>query len=143
MKNLRNYMALVLAVIMCFGLMATTASAASYVTVELNDPSFDDAWEISIEYTANGRYLGVLVFGYDTWWIKEDYAWTKSAVGSSQAGVYRPGRDDSINWGSEKAADKYSKSEVTHKQEDVVYCAYFSDGDSSIEILSMYSSSVK
>ncbi len=134
---------LMLSLIMCFSVMATSASAAGIVAAERIGATFDKAWEISVEFASGGEDLGVMVYGYNTAWINEDYTWTKAFVGSSQAGVYRDGKDSEVNWGTAKSSGTYSKIEVTHKKDTVYYYAYFSNAGADTTITAEYPSTVK
>ncbi len=140
---MKKLMVLILSVIMCFSIMATSASAAGIITAEREGATFDKAWEISVEFASGGADLGVMVYGFNTAWIDEDYTWTKAFVGTSIAGVRRVDTDSSTNWGDNESSGTYSKIEVRHKEDTVYYYAFFSDAGTDTTITAEYPSTVK
>lgn len=145
MKKFAKLMALCLVMVMAVSTFAMSASAAGVLEIGVTggESAFEDAWELSVDVSSNGKKIGVMVYGFNTAWIDEDYVWTKSVTGTSKAGVYRSGMDSSINWGTEKNAGTFSKSEVTHKTNTVYNYAYFSAAGDSITVSVPYASNVK
>lgn len=128
MKRFTKYFALVLTVAMCLAMLATPASAVAVVAREKTGAAttFDNSWEFSVDVTCLGIDVGVLIYGFNTAWIDEDYVWTKAFVGTSQAAICRVGKDSAEIYGSEARADAYSKIEVSHKTNTVQYFSAFS-----------------
>lgn len=146
MKQFTKLMAvcLVTGLIVCS--LAIPVSAAGVVSISVtgeSETAFEDPWEFSVNVSSNGTAIGVIVYGYDTAWINEDYVWTKSFTGDSQAGVYRPGKDSSTNWGPKKGENTYSKIEVHHNSNTVVNYAFFSAAGESVTLSLPYASNVK
>lgn len=145
MKKFTKLMTACLASILIVATFVMPASAAGILEVGVigGESAFDDSWELSVDVSYNGTDIGVMVYGFDTAWVNEDYVWTKSYVGTSKAGLYRYGKDSSINWGSEKGAKIFSKSEAQHKTNTVYNYAYFSAAGESITVSLPYASNVK
>ena len=82
MKRFTKYFALVLTVAMCLAMLATPASAVAVVAREKTGAAttFDNSWEFSVDVTCLGIDVGVLIYGFNTAWIDEDYVWTKAFV---------------------------------------------------------------
>lgn len=153
MKKFTKLFAFVLTIAMCICMFATTANAAidNTGTISISaiaiEAGFQNSWELSIDVYCVALDLieiGVIVFGYDTTLINEDYTWTKAYVGSSEAGVFRDGYDTQYSWGPTKSADRFSKIEVTHKTDKVYYLAKFSTiGQATPYVSDPYDSNIK
>lgn len=123
MNKFRKF-ALIVAVV-----LATSAGAAldAYAAGYTNRVSvrssklFHSEWERTRTYRVGSTTIASMVYGYDTDFIDEDYAWTKSKECYSTAMVKRDGYDTSYLYGSQKGKNIYSKVEVTHETYYVSY----------------------
>ncbi|HZK21105.1 MAG TPA: hypothetical protein VFC76_02390 [Oscillospiraceae bacterium] len=105
----------VLLIAIITSLCALPVSAATEVTKsETRSSAFSNKWEKSTFIYENGIYIGRMVWGYDTRFINEDFAWTTSPVMRTTASVKRDGIDTGYVSGPRAEADNYSKREVRH-----------------------------
>ena len=107
----RKLIALLMSVITMISI-CTSAVPAFAITYQLNDK--------------NKTNIGKLVFGYDTDWYNEDYAWSMGTECNTKAAIRRMNVDTHFYYGSEKAKNKYSKYEVRHNGDYVFYAIVWS-----------------
>jgi len=124
----KRLLAILLSIVLVFTTFAVfSASAATTDTKTVNGASnFNKAWEKTATYKSNSIYIGVMVYGYNTVLIKEDYVWTKAAECYSTPKIFRDGYDTSYQSGSQKGQNTYAKYEITHKTYYVSYRIVFS-----------------
>lgn len=106
-------------------MFAVTANALSGYSTTLHvntDDRFNGTkeWEHTRHYISGGEYIGRLVYGYDTDYVDEDYAWAYGATCYSQAIVESGGQG---HYADSAEANHYSKVQVTHEEDndDVYY----------------------
>ncbi len=123
MKRTKKFFSLVLIVVVCFSVLTTVASAAYSHTRHVNDADRfeDNEWEHTRHYVSDGEYIGRLVYGYDTDYLNEDYAWAYGADCVATAGIMRVGVDTSYISGVPAAKNNYSKLQIDNKSTDVYY----------------------
>ena len=105
-------------------LLGTTASATTVSYVARADANlFKSAWERTAIYTLSdsGAEIGLLVFGLDTDFLDEDYAWSYGSQCDTRAGVRRMNYDEGYNRSSWKTRGNWSKVEVWHRVSYVRY----------------------
>lgn len=105
-------------------LLGTTASASTVAyNARANADLFKSDWERTAIYTlaSNGVEIGQLVFGFDTDYFDEDYAWSYGTQCDTRAGVRRMNYDEGYNRSSWKTCGNWSKVEVLHKVTHVRY----------------------
>ncbi len=100
--------------------------------VDINSASVDDdrfkhEWEHTRKLYVDGDYKAKLVYGYDTNFTKEDYAWCVSEEYKSRAGIKRDNDksggafDTEYKYSSYAAKTKYAKYETKHTRDNVYY----------------------
>ena len=120
------------ALIMLIMLFVQTAEAATYTVtaVKQTKPSkydFESEWEVTKEFYYNDVYIGVITYGYDTDWIKEDYTWVNADLYTHYASV---DNDKGLYKSGDKLKTVWAKIEITHKGEkSQVYRAYLKKFD--------------
>lgn len=100
--------------------VAAQASTIKAKTVSTSS-SFTSEWEKTTTYKVENIEVGIMIWGYDTTLINEDYTWTKGYEGATQAGVIRQNYDTAYNLASTAKVNKYSKIEVKHQTYTVQY----------------------
>lgn len=127
MKSCKTFALILVSVFLM--LLAVPAGATygnNQSRIDYNHTVFVDEWENTVTYYYNNLAVAKKVYGYDTDGANEDYVWTKSFVSSSnsQAKVrryyYAPDNGNYIS-GPVKGVNKYSKIEVRHKSDYVIY----------------------
>ena len=120
-------------------LLGTTASASTVSYVARSDDNlFKSAWERTAIYTLSDRgvEIGRLVFGFDTDYFDEDYAWSYGTQCDTRAGVRRMNYDEGYNKSSWKTYDNWSKVEVlhivTHVRYNIEWRADYGDFDRDV-----------
>lgn len=98
--------------ILSFGILVTTSSAA---TLSKTANSFTSSWEL---YVTGDSGRANLTYGYNTWIIKEDYAWANHSTKSHFASLTNGKGSFS---GPNKKKKSLSKIEVTHSGSSVTY----------------------
>ena len=91
--------------------------------------SYKNPWEYSrVVRNGLGVKVGTICYGYDVEFIHEDFCWTKGSEAEcvqTKAGVKRQDYDYDFVFGLKRSAGNWSKSEVTHKVDQVTYRIYF------------------
>lgn len=120
-------------------LLGTTASATTVSYVARSDDNlFKSTWERTAIYTLSdsGVEIGRLVFGFDTDYFDEDYAWSYGTQCDTRAGVRRMNYDEGYNKSSWKTYDNWSKVEVlhivTHVRYNIEWRADYGDFDRDV-----------
>ncbi len=135
MKKLKKILAIMLtALCVCMLLVPSCSAATTSFSrhVNINSDSIDDdrftyEWEHTRRFYANGTYRAKLVYGYDTDWVNEDYAWSEGEYRQTKAGLKRANDgsgnsyDTSYTWSDYAAKGEYSKCELTHTRDNVYY----------------------
>lgn len=126
MKKFKKFISVFLAITTVLCMFAVTANALTgySTTLHVNAESrFNglDEWEHTRHYISGGKYIGRLVYGYDTDYVDEDYAWAYGADCQAQAAIKRDGEDSNFVSAEVASANHYSKLQVTHEVNDVYY----------------------
>ena len=96
-------------------MMVTTSIPAMAFSITNGSKTFDSKWELSV--TSDGG-RGVLTYGYNTTAINEDYSHAYHTTKSHYA--YVKNGKGSFS-GSNVGAKKWSKIEVTHNGNRIIY----------------------
>ena len=111
----------IISLVVCLlaSILSVSASALTFSKPPFD--SFTDDWQDEEQYFDEyGTVIGVLVYGFDTDWLDEDYSHTRGySHYSSQAGVKRG--NDAIQWGDEAISGYLSSKNVYHKTDTVNY----------------------
>ena len=122
MKKFKKFISVFLAITTVLCLFAVTASAAFYTIDRRHvydvERFQDEEWEHTRHYISDGEYIGRLVYGYDTDYVDEDYAWAYGASCNSQA-IIEAGSEE--YYADPAVQNYYSKVQVTHDENDVYY----------------------
>ncbi len=103
-------------VVIIVSMCALPVTAATEITKSETKPSvFSKKWEKSTFAYENGIYIGKLIWGYDTFLVNEDFAWTISSTTMTTASIKRDGIDTGYVSAARADVEKYSKKEVKHK----------------------------
>ena len=130
--------------VMC-GMVDTSSFQAATLkstTIE-STTKFNNDWEETIEYYSNGTGIGKMVYGYDTYWVKEDYTWTMAYQCYSTAKVKRQYVDTSAHNGAQAAKSQYSTIEVEHQSYRVTYGISFNVDYTNVTQSTPVSSNIK
>ena len=108
-----------LVVCLLVSILSVSASALTYSKTPYS--SFNNDWQNQVQYYDEyGSVIGVLLYGFDTDFLNEDYSHTRGYLHySSQAGVKR-GSDDT-QWGAEAISGYLSTKNVYHNTDTVKY----------------------
>lgn len=135
MKKLKKILAVMLTALCVCMLFVPSCSAATTSfsrQVDINSNSIDDdrftyEWEHTRYFYVDGVIKARLVYGYDTDWINEDYAWSKGENKQTKAGLKRANDnsgnsyDTEFTWSDYAAKGTYSKCDLTHTRDNVYY----------------------
>lgn len=110
------------------------ADDTTYFTrhIDINSDSIDDdrfkhEWEHTRKLYVDGDYKAKLIYGYDTDFTKEDYAWSVCEEYQSRAGIKRAddksgnAYDTKYTYSTYVSKTKYSKCEMKHTRDNVYY----------------------
>lgn len=128
------------------GVFGTTQyEAATTASKSINSSSkFNDNWELTVKYKlSDGTFIGQMVYGYDTWFMAEDYTWTVAEECYTTAQIKRNTVDTSYKSGAEIGKKAYSTIEVQHLNYSITYRIKFSATYGEIIAGTPTSSSVK
>lgn len=129
------------AIMMAMSISTMGASATDKHKTRSN--CFNKDWEYSVTYKVGKKEVGMMVYGFETDWINEDYSWTKGYECDTKAGVQRSIDGKKINWSGYASCDKWSKEEVTHKGYKTVYYIRLRPTYSNLIVTSPLKSSYK
>ena len=117
MKKLTRLLAICCIFAMMFCITPLSAHAASNMNPQSADGSskFNSEWEKTTTYKIGSQEIGIMIWGYDTDYIKEDYVWSVGYECSSQPAVFRDGYDTSYVTGTWGQTYLYGKIEVKHQ----------------------------
>ena len=119
--------ALCVCMLVCGVIDTTSFQAATLKSYTVDSSSkFNNDWEEKIVYYSNGSAIGRMVYGYDTFMVKEDYTWTMAYQCYSTAKVKRQYVDTSAHNGTQTGKNQYSTIEVVHQSYCVTYGISFS-----------------
>lgn len=108
--------------VMCAMSVSVSAATLEYSKTHAHPDCFLTDWQIQIEYLDEKEtsVIGVLMYGYDTDFIDEDYANTRGYNSYySRAGLKRG--TGSKEWASKKTAGYLSTINRTHNSDSVSY----------------------
>lgn len=135
MKKIKRALAILL-VVVCLGAMFVPSCLAAETTfsrhVDINSSSIDDdrfayEWEHTRYFLVDGKVKAKLVYGFNTFLVHEDYAWTMGEEYETKGGIKRAddgsgkAYDTSITWSDYKNKNVYSKREMRHTRNNVYY----------------------
>ena len=83
--------------------------AENTVYTYISEKDFSSSWEVTVTYYSNNTKSAILVCGYNTTFINEDYAWSRDYKHTHQAGVVN---NKGMFWGKLAYTYKWSKIEV-------------------------------
>ena len=109
-------------VIMCIVSVSVSAVTLEYSKTHAHPDCFLTDWQIQIEYLDEDEtsVIGVLMYGYDTDFIDEDYANTRGYNNYySRAGLKRG--TGSKEWSDKKTPSYLATINRTHKSDSVSY----------------------
>lgn len=126
-KPIKLFMSVCLLLAVAFCAMPSVAHAStSKMENAYGSSLFDSEWEKTTTYYSGSVKIGIMIWGFDTDAIDEDYAWTMGYECDTTASIRRLYYDDSYIYGPEASKDNYSKLEITHETYDVNYRITFS-----------------
>lgn len=136
----KKFFSFMFALLISLGTVFAPASqvmaATSRIASVKGSTRFISKWERTITYIDSGHTIGTLTYGYDTWWIAEDYAWSCGYNCDTKAAILRDGYDNEYNESDYKSKGKYSKLEIPHKTYYVNYRITFKSNYYSIAMVS-------
>lgn len=102
---------------------------------------FDCEWEnTAIFYkSSSSDIIGRVVYGFDEFFIDEDYCWTQFYLFSHQAGICN---DKGEYYDSVVRAGKWSEEEIEHKGDEVQYIVWL-NSDAKVKYYTIYDTTVK
>ena len=112
-----------------FNLSAMTCSCVSEYRRHVDDPDRfkENEWEYTRTYFYNGTTIGRLVYGFDTTFIDEDYAWTMGTSSATTAALWRYGYDEGYSYSEVASSGTFAKEELKHEVYNVYYKIIFSN----------------
>ena len=129
-----------LSVVLMCSTGSTEFKAENLFTTSVNKSSaFKTDWEKTTTYKIDEKTIGLMVYGFDTAYVDEDYTWTMAKECYSIAKIKRNTIDSKAKNGPEKGKNIYSKVEVKHLNNSIVYGIKFSVDYSGVTSKTGYS----